>query len=974
MKSALLGSMVAVVLATLGTTVGVVAQPADTPALTLFTQTNVKAGQPVVRVDGDLLAAARRAGGRAFVVTGFPLRGSGERLDVDLELAEFTVTTARARYVIGSVGAPDRPLNFDPSSFVFLRGSVRGYPASHVFIALSERLSTARIDLGPGHPRFLMSDRPTPAAPLEPGEMIVFPATAGVSHGGDIPMCAVDAGGKYPDDAALRLGNPVPQPRGGIPPTRGLQQIELAVETDYEFFELFGNAEDAAAYVTAMYAAVSDIYIRDVNSRVVLSFVRLWDNPNDLFNEGEDPLSSFQQYWNFSMTHVQRDVAQFFTGRRNLNAGGVAYVNGLCNAFSYSWAGYALGFFSDLNHTSWTHRDIMVTAHELGHNCGTFHTHDYGLDTCDQEASPPRRGSIMSYCGQTFSGGDANHDLWFHEFTAVLMRGFIFTQACIADDCNANGNPDSADIALGISSDGNRNNIPDECEDCNANGILDPQEIALGQVADANANGVPDPCEADCDANGVPDTLDISRNPALDLNANRVLDLCEADRDNNGVSDYNQIQLNMALDINRNVMLDATEDCDNDGTTDLDALDHAWNVYVGSAMSGAPIREFLGSTGVQTANFAPDQGEVQDLIITPDRRILISRGEAKRVDEYDADGMFVGTLVQPGAGGLSFATQMLISRAVPPSLLVASRDTDQVLEFDLTTGEFIRAVVDAGPDAPDQPFGMAFGPGGNLFVGSIAEGSVREYDPSSGAYVRTFVQPRAGGLDQPYGLLFKPDGHFLVCSWNTDRVLEYDGGSGEFRRVWSRVGTPTRLTFENPWCIRLGPDGDVYVTRSDTHAHTPPPPDSPPPLHLTNARIYHFDVRNGNFVRAFVQGVDSTLRFPTGFDFMPGNATDCNLNFVPDTCDIASGASQDCNGNGLPDDCDIRAGMRDINHDGVPDTCQCLADWNLSESVDSQDFFDFLGAFFKGAADFNNSGSTDSQDFFDFLDAFFAGC
>ncbi|NBV63655.1 MAG: hypothetical protein EBR71_04140 [Planctomycetes bacterium] len=68
-------------------------------------------------------------------------------------------------------------------------------------------------------------------------------------------------------------------------------------------------------------------------------------------------------------------------------------------------------------------------------------------------------------------------------------------------DCNANGIPDSCEIANGSAADCNHNGIPDACDiaggmaDCNGNGQLDSCELANGTAIDQNGNGIPDSCD-----------------------------------------------------------------------------------------------------------------------------------------------------------------------------------------------------------------------------------------------------------------------------------------------------------------------------------------------------------------------------------------------------------------------------------------------------------------------------------------------
>ncbi len=829
------------------------------------------AGEPWID-RAALRSAVSAAGEGSVTVTGFPL-GDGRR--VDLELRRFHVTGPATKFVVGGTL---RPLAYDAGRVTLLRGHVAKDPQTSAFVAVTAAGGVARIDGRDG----------THVVPLAgaDGALPVHRAASGLPP--VEAFCAALPAGGVPASAG---GGSV----AGVAFPQSARQIELAVETDYEYYQLFNDLDAAGDYVVALYGAVSDVYLRDVNARFELSFVRLWDDPDDIVN-GPDPIGEFRAVWNDTMQAVERDTAQMLSGRRDYPYGGSAWVGVLCNLeMGYSVVGYILGFFDDAVLPSAHSYDIMVTAHELGHNCSVLHSHDYGINDCGNVNGSPERGVIMSYCSQTISGGNTNTDLRFHAIEQEIMETHIFSRPCLAADCNGNGIDDLTDVSPGGgSADLDGNDIPDECQDCNGNSILDSAEIA-GGAPDLDGNGFPDECDPDCNGNSVPDSLDIERGAETDAFGNNIPDDCEADCDSNGVSDYSQIMADMDLDVDRDAILDSCQDCDGDGTSDLEELGGAHNVWV-AALGTGTLHQLHAVSGAPVSTAGAVVAQPQDLIITPTRRILVSSGTQNRVAEFNATGAFVGNLVAPGSGGLSGAAGMTLRSN--GNLVVASRANNRVLEYDGATGAFVGTLVAAGAGGLLEPFAVAFGPNGNLYVASLDD-RVRRYDGQTGAFLGVFVTAGSGGLDAPHGMLFAPSGSLLVTSFNTDQVLQYNGTTGAFIGQFNHNGTPTALTLDGPWGIRLGRDGDVYVARH--FAITSPPKGDGheddhalyeydiEELHINSTRIFTFDDENGNFLISYVVGNDTGLYLPTGFDFMPDGGADSNGNLVPDACETTPG-------------------------------------------------------------------------------------
>ncbi len=814
--------------------------------------------------------------------------GEQDRL---LQLERFALVDERTRFVVNSGKGGDRHLHFDPSSITLLRGTIDGKDGNMVYLAIGPRgaLGTALLD----GDAWVLAPRDGRKGLVQNGLQWQRALHAGQPPLG-VPVCG-----------ARGQQQPLPGMRGlGV--NLGRLRLDLAVETDYEYLELFsGDLDAASAYVVALYGAVAAIYERDVDVEMVLTFVRLWDTPDDLFND-DDPLVPFRNYWNANMQEVDRDLAQFLTGRTNLPYGGVAYVSATCSEIAYSVSGYTLGSFYSTTEPGFGNWDIVVSSHELGHNCGTYHTHDYGIDNC--AGGDINRGSIMSYC-HTTTGGNSNIDLRFHVITQDAMHEHLGTSSCLLPDCNGNGQGDQLDIMLGFSVDYNLNNIPDECEDCNGNGEYDSDDVAKGTSADVDGDGFPDECQADCNGNGIPDSHDILEGTSTDLWGNGIPDECEEDCDGDGTSDYNQIQADMTLDLNRNAVLDDCEDCDGDGTTDHVQLQGSGSLWIAGTGDGE-VKAFHPASGVpiaSTSNPTPSNG--RDVLLTEDD-LLVSDGDGNAVAIFDRITGVYDTVLE---GGLNAPEGMALDG--DGHLLVVSRGTGSVERFDLESRSHMGSAIAAGTGGLDQPRGILLPGDGTILVTSF-DNRVLEFD-LGGQFIRALIPGGHIELVDPRGMVMRPSGTLLVTSHGTNSIIEYDRQSGEYLGRFDRGGLPTGYWgLGQPWALRIGPDGDVYVS-----------------THGANTAVQVYEETTGLFKRRFYI-LSQLIPAPTGFDFAPPIEGDCDGSLVLDSCEIASGIHDDDNGNGIPDICECAADLSGDGVVGVDYLLLVIAGWGDPYDVD----------------------------------------
>ncbi|MFT7677473.1 MAG: hypothetical protein ACI8QC_001451 [Planctomycetota bacterium] len=381
-------------------------------------------------MDPDLEAIANLDNFQSVILTDM-LLPSGDV--VDLELRRISVERCKFGFQVNGEPAGDLLAGLDLSVW---KGSVVGLPKSDVMLSFSTHGSRGWIHMGSELVHLM--PRPDASGDWGSGDVLVATERAMNAAGNALDSdCATLPPANPPIagqlGAMLDGGGTITT--NSVVDTCSLRECTIAMETDWQYYQLFNDLNAATTYITTLLSYVSNRYEIQASTVLTFPYLQLYTTSNDPWDTPDNGGNSIDMLYEFRAAWLGNVPMGATLGHMMSGAGlggGVAWLDVLCNN-SYNFGvsgniGAQCQFPVVQQPSNW---DFMVVAHELGHNFASPHTHSFcpPLDECapagyfgqcQTQQTCTNMGTIMSYC-HLCSGGTANITTYFHPEVGAVM-------------------------------------------------------------------------------------------------------------------------------------------------------------------------------------------------------------------------------------------------------------------------------------------------------------------------------------------------------------------------------------------------------------------------------------------------------------------------------------------------------------------------------------------------------------------------
>jgi hypothetical protein len=225
--------------------------------------------------------------------------------------------------------------------------------------------------------------------------------------------------------------------------------IDVMVEMEEDFYDDWNNVTSANNFIYALFNEAAMLYNNE-NISITLKDIIMWTTTDpytstDMCNSTTNDL--LDEYADERQNGFNGRLAHLITSRNA--GGGCAFIDVLCSNWTSPSSSSNHAVSSGMSTSviafptySW---NVMVFAHEMGHNVGSRHTHacvwngnNTAIDgcattegSCSQPPIPAGGGTIMSYCHQQSVG--INFNLGFGTQPGNVLRAETYGASCNLD-------------------------------------------------------------------------------------------------------------------------------------------------------------------------------------------------------------------------------------------------------------------------------------------------------------------------------------------------------------------------------------------------------------------------------------------------------------------------------------------------------------------------------------------------------------